>query len=247
MRVYLSSTSNLGDFLNGFPVLAGLYKQHGKLDLTIKQDLNKFRGIKEFLNYQDIFSSVEFDSDVFMYGNVINLSSWTREEQSNPNRPIETCRYENWLRDNYPSLEFEVDDSIEIKVPELDIEIEDAYYCGDRWDAPGTDDRRASAVLAHLKEFKFLSYENPLLTNAYIIKNLKKPFITNFTGVAVLADLLNVPSYIVWKPEDWSPEFRKGDNSYWDNGKDINQVFQKHFYLDRKSKLVHNDELESLL
>jgi hypothetical protein len=247
MRVYLSCTANLGDFLNSFPVLSGLHKQYGKFDFVIKDGLKKFRGIKEFLVNQDMFSSVEFDTDVFMYGNVINLSSWTREDQNNPNRPIETCRYENWLRDNYPNLQFEVDDDVQILVPEMDIEIEDTYYCGDRWDAPDIDTRRKSSVLAHLNEFKFLSYENSLSTNAYIIKNLKKPFITNFTGVAVLADLLNVPSYVVWKAEDWNPEFRKGDNCYWDNGKDINKVFQKHFYGNRKSKLVHNDELESLL
>jgi hypothetical protein len=88
---------------------------------------------------------------------------------------------------------------------------------------------------------------NTLTENAYIIKNLKKPFITNFTGVGMLADLCNVPLYCVWKAEDWKPEHRVGNDVSWDNGKNINQVFEKHFYLNRKAKLVHASELEGLL
>jgi hypothetical protein len=246
MKLYLNCTANLGDFLNSLPVLSGLSKELGKFDLIVKGDTKKFKGFKEFLMYQDLFTSVEFDDEIFLYGDMIQLSSWTREDKDDPNRPIETCRYENWILDNYRIL-FKVDDEFEIKVPELNIEIEDVYYCGDRWNIPGIDSRRKSEVLSHLEGMKFLDYNEPLLTNAYIIKNLKKPFITNFTGVAVLADLLNVPSYVVWKAEDWDPEFRVGDNCYWDNGKDINKVFEKHFYLNRKSKLVHASELPNLL
>ena len=85
------------------------------------------------------------------------------------------------------------------------------------------------------------------MENAYIIKNLKKPFITNFTGVGMLADLCNVPLYCVWKAEDWKPEFRNGNDVNWDDGKNIQEVFEKHFYLNRKSKLVHANELKDLL
>jgi len=247
MKVFLYGTECLGDFLNGLPILSGLNKSFGKYDLCIRNGMRKFNGIKEFLEYQDLFSSVSFEDEVFLYGNIIKLSSWPiREDKLDPNRPIETCRYENWLNDHY-QIEFKVDDNFVIKVPELNIVIDDVYYCGDRWDIPGIDDRRKTKVLSHLKGMKFLDYKDSLLTNSYIIKNLKKPFITNLTGVAVLADLLNVPTYIVWKAEDFKPEFRNGDNCSWDNGKDINKVFEKHFYLNRKSKLVHSKDLENLL
>ena len=86
-----------------------------------------------------------------------------------------------------------------------------------------------------------------MLENAYILKHLKKPFITNFTGIGMLADLCDVPLYCVWKAEDWKTEHRVGNDVSWDNGKNINQVFEKHFYLNRKGKLVHASELESLL
>lgn len=246
MKVYLNCTSNLGDFLNAMPVLSGLSKEIGKFDFIIKGEMRKFNGLKEFLMYQDLFSSVEFDDEVFLYGQFIQLSSWTREDKEDVNRPIETCRYENWINDNYRIL-FQVDDDFIVKTPEYDIEVKDTYYVGDRWAVGNIDDRRETHVLSHLTNCEFIDFNRPMLENAYIIKNLKKPFITNFTGVGMLADLCNVPLYCVWKAEDWKPEFRNGDDVNWDGGKDIQKVFEKHFYLNRKAKLVHAKDLPALL
>jgi hypothetical protein len=246
MKIYLNGTANLGDFLNGLPVLSGISKSYGKFDLIIKHEMRKFNGIKEFLVYQDIFSSVEFDDDLFFTG-ATHMSSWPiREDKNNLWRPIETCRYENFMKDNH-HMKFQVDDDFTVKTPEYDITVKDAYYVGDRWAVGDIDNRRETHVLSHLKDCEFIDFDRTMLENAYIIKNLKKPFITNFTGVGMLADLCNVPLYCVWKAEDWKPEFRVGDDVSWDDGKDINKVFEKHFYLDRKAKLVHAKDLESLL
>ena len=246
MKIYLSGTANLGDFLNGLPVMSGISKMYGKYDLIIKHEMKKFKGLKEFLMYQDLFVSVEFDDDIFFSGTT-NMSSWpARENKNNKNRPIETCRYENFMKDNY-HMKFEVDDNFIVKTPEYDIEIKDEYYVGDRWDIGNIDTRRETYVLSHLRGCEFIDFNRPMLENAYIIKNLKKPFITNFTGVGMLADLCNVPLYCVWKAEDWKPEFRIGDDVSWDDGKNIDKVFEKHFYLNRKAKLVHANKLESLL
>jgi hypothetical protein len=246
MKIYLNGTANLGDFLNGLPVLSGISKSYGKFDLIIKHEMKKFKELKEFLMYQDIFSSVEFDADIYFMG-AIPMSSWPiREDKGDPNRPIETCRYENLMKDNH-KMTFRVDDDFTVKTPEYDIVVKDAYYVGDRWSVGDIDSRRETHVLSHLKDCEFIDFERPMLENAYIIKNLKKPFITNFTGVGMLADLCNVPLYCVWKAEDWKPEFRVGDNVSWDDGKDIDKVFEKHFYLNRKAKLVHANELQKLL
>jgi len=244
MKIYVTGTANLGDFLNSMPVLSGVSKSYDKYSLIIKGSMKKFKGIKEFLMYQDLFTDVEFDDDIIPYGDMVQLSSWpSRETKGDPNRPIETCRYENWLRDKY-DLMFEVDDNFIVKTPEYDIEVKDAYYVGDRWAVGEIDTRRETHILSHLKDCEFIDFNNTMLENAYIIKNLKKPFITNFTGVGMLADLCNVPLYCVWKAEDWKPEFRVGDNVSWDDGKDINKVFEKHFYLNRQAKLVHAKDLQ---
>jgi hypothetical protein len=244
MKIYLNSTANLGDFLNSMPVLSGLSKQN-ELELIVRNEMKKFKGFEEFLVYQNLFKSVDFDNDIFMYGNITLFSSWTREDQSNSNRPIETCRYENWMRDKYPDIKFEVDDDFEIKFPQFDFVVRsDVPYVGDRWNINDIDSRRESNVLTHLSKYEFIDYNKDLLENCYTIKKSPKPFITNLTGVAVLADLLNKEQLVVWKQEDFKPEFRKGDNIDWDNGKDINKVFAKHFYGNRKSKLVHANDLQ---
>ena len=246
MRIYLNGTANLGDFLNGLPVMSGISKAYGKYELTIKKEMKKFKGFKEFLMFQDLFTDVNFDDEVFMYGDIITMSSWPiREDKNDPNRPIETCRYENFMKDNY-GMEFEVDDKFIALTPEYDIEVKDKYYVGDRWAVGEIDARRETHILSHLINCEFIDFDRPMLENAYIIKNLTKPFITNFTGVGMLADLLNKELYCVWKAEDWKPEFRVGNDVSWDNGKNIDQVFEKHFYLNRKAKLIHASKLESL-
>lgn len=246
MRLYLNSTPNLGDFVQVLPVLSGIVKKYGKIDFIVRHEMKKFKGLKEFLMYQDLFTDVNFDSDVFVYGQIMVISSWTREDKNDPNRPIETCRYENWMKDHY-RLEFDVNDDFEIKFPECDVEVKDTYYVGDRWNHADIDARRETNVLSYLNQFEFIDYNNDILTNCYIIKNSKKPFITNFTGIGMIADLLNKECYVVWKAEDWKEEFRNGDDVSWDNGKGIEKIFEKHFYLNRKAKLVHAKDLEKLL
>jgi hypothetical protein len=34
MKIHLNGTANLGDFLNGLPVLSGISKTYGKYDLS---------------------------------------------------------------------------------------------------------------------------------------------------------------------------------------------------------------------
>ena len=241
MNLYLKSTANLGDFLNVMPVLSGLSIANGNVSIIIRKEMRKFRGIKEFLLYQGIFKDVNFDDEVFFSG-VTELSSWTREDQNNPNRPIETCRYENWLKDR--GFDFEVDDTFKIRYPDLNKLVDQSkHFVGDRWDAGDIDTRRATKVLSHMSDCIFIDYTRDLLENCYYIAESNKPFITNLTGISVLGDLLNKEQWIVWKSEDWNPEFRNGKDINWDNGKNIDAVFKKHFYTDRKSKLIHSDDL----
>lgn len=247
MKIYLNCTANLGDFVQSLPVLSGVYQQYGPIEFYIRHEMRKFRGLREFLMYQGLFSGVYFDDEELEVQPPIHiLSSWTREDRGAPARPIETCRYENWLKDNY-RLRFDVDDQFQIQYPQCDIELRDTYYVGDRWWTPDIDARREVNVLSYLSEYEFLDYNNDILTNCYIIKESQRPFITNFTGVGMIADLLNKECYVVWRAEDWKPEFRRGRDISWDNGKNIQLIFEKHFYLDRKAQLVHADDLRARL
>jgi hypothetical protein len=239
MKIYLSCTSNLGDFLNALPVLSGIYKEWGdkeQIHFLMRPEMRKFKGIKEFLMYQDIFHKVDFLDDIFVYGDIIELSSWTREDKSNPNRPIETCRYENWLKDRYDRLTFEVDDNFILKVnPFEKLSVSRRPYIGDRW-AKGVDERRPSWVLSHLKEqgdVMYLNYENTLMENAFCIFSSDRPFISTFTGASTIADLMNKKQIVLW-----------GDDiRNWDN-KPIEYSFEKHFYKNRNSKLMYVGDFE---
>ena len=235
MHIYLSCTANLGDFLNAMPVLSGIYNSYGPIDFIIRDDMRKFNGIKEFLMYQNIFNSVNFANEIYLYGvDIINLSSWTREDKGASIRPIETCRYENWIRDHY-NFNFEVDDNFILKVQDLGWAVDDdIQFAGDRWSGPDIDLRRKTGTLAHLPGLTFLNYNEPLMINAYLIKNSKKPFISTFTGISVIADLLNVEQIVLY-----------GDDLIdWDN-KPIQYSFEKHYYANRKSKLMYIGDYKS--
>ena len=65
----------------------------------------------------------------------------------------------------------------------------------------------------------FLDYNNTLMTNAYLIKNSPLPFVSTFTGISNVADLLNHQQMVLWGE----------DIRDWDN-KPIEQSFEKHFY-----------------
>ncbi len=253
MIIYLNCTANLGDFVQSLPVISGIVKENGKVTFIIRHEMKKFNGIKQFLMYQDLFDEVCFDDEVqHLNGQqAIILSSWTREDKNHPDRPIETCRYENWMRDRFPQIKFEVDDSFVLKFPDYFYKLdENKYVVGDRWNGPEIDTRRKTNVLSFLEDeskFFFLDYNKTLLENCYIIASSNKPFITNFTGIGMIGDLLNKECFVVWSAEDWNPEFRKGNDVIWDNGKNIEKVFEKHFYLSRKAKLVHKTDLKNLL
>jgi hypothetical protein len=247
MNLSLDCTSNLGDFLNVMPVLSGLSKAHGPITFTIRDDMAKFAGIKDFLMFQGIFDEVRFISESHGKDRGIPISSWTREDKNNFLRPTETCRYENWIRDHFPTIQFKVDDDFEIKAPiYVDVPIKSGFYAGDRWHHR-TDARRRENIISHLDGCHFLDFSQPLLVNAYIIKNSTKPFVSCFTGVGILSDLMNKETYIVWKPEDFNEEFRRGEDDIWWDNKNINQVFQKHYYGDRKSKLIHARDASKFL
>ena len=237
MIINLNCTANLGDFMNAFPVLSGLAKRE-KIKLVIRNEMRKFNGIKEFLMYQDIFDEVSFEDEVFVSGNIVVLSSWTRMDRNDPNRPIETCRYENWLHDQY-NLDFEVDDDVEIKIfTQFVDDLTNKVIIGDRWNHTTVDNRRNTNVIENgvspdSSKVHYLDYTKPLMYNLNIIKNNPNPFITTFTGIGIIADLMNKETIVGWDE----------DMRTWD-GHPVEFDFARHYYGNRKSKLVHVKDIK---
>jgi hypothetical protein len=232
MLLQINCTANLGDFANALPVISGISKYiNDPVDLIIRGEMKKFVGIKELLLFQPCIKSVEFDDDVFFNG-AMNLSSWTRIDQNDKNRPVETCRYENWVNDNYKMM-FEVDDDFQLLVKDEPMEFIDLYIIGDRWNHATIDTRRKTQVVRDgvnpdKSKVHYLDYSKPIMENLNIIRYSYKPFITTFTGVGILADLMNKETIVCWDE----------DMRMWD-GQPVEYDFKRHYYGNRKSKLVH--------
>jgi hypothetical protein len=225
--------------MNAMPVLSGLSKLNGKFQLIIREEMRKFVGIKEFLMYQDLFSEVLFQNEAFIYGEIVTLSSWTREDRTASNRPIETCRYETHMRDNYPAIQFEVDDDFEIKVFPMFVDgLTNRYIVGDRWLHESIDTRRnvkvvEDGVKPDPEKVTYLDYTKSIMHNCNVIKNSPNPFITTFTGIGIIADLMNKETIVCWDE----------DMRMWD-GRPVEYDFERHYYGNRKSKLVYVKDVE---
>ena len=234
MLIHISCTANLGDFANALPVISGLSLSDGgrPVDLVIRGEMRKFVGIKELLLQQPCINLVEFDDEVFFNG-AMNLSSWTRMDQNDPNRPIETCRYENWVRDHY-QINFQVDDNFELMIEDVPYEdFSNKYIIGDRWNHHTIDTRRKTQVVRDgvdpdSDKVEYLDYSKSLMHNLNLIKYSAKPFISTFTGIGILADLMNKETIVCWDE----------DMRMWD-GHPVEFDFKRHYYGNRKSKLVY--------
>lgn len=228
---------NLGDFAHCLPTLSGIYKKFDqKLSFSICDRLQRFVGIKEFLLQQDMFAEVWFFHErKFNNMNCILIDD-TGNEDGDANSPIAVRRYTNYLNHIY-KLNIESDDDFELKIPKLDIDYcNDMLIVGDRWsskDAPDVDIRRYSNLIESSEiipkeKAHYLDYKKDLIYNCSLIKYNKSPFITTFTGVGVLADLMKKDCYILWDEDmrDWQ-------------GWGVELCHKIHFYQNRKSKLVY--------
>ena len=241
MKVKIDCTANLGDFCNALPVISGISKYvNQKIHLIIRPEMRKFNGIKEFLKYQPMIEEVDYSDDLLTFGDIMTISSWTRMDQENPNRPVETCRYENWVNDNYRML-LEVDDNFEIQVEPMLVDyVRDKTIIGDRWSAkqdPSIDTRRFTNVVESganpdPSKVHYLDYSKPIMYNLNLIKYNPNPFITTFTGIGIIADLMYKETIVCWDE----------DMRTWD-GHPVEFDFIRHYYGNRNSKLVYVKDL----
>lgn len=235
---------NLGDFANCLPALSGLYNHTGhQISLVICDRLKRFNGIKDLLLYQEMIYDVNFMSDRSLPENFIIIDDIV-EDTDEISNPLIAYRFANFI--NKYGLNINVDNDFELHVPYF-YQIEhfsDKILVGDRWapsDAPDVDDRRKSNILKNSGIFEgdnniFLDYTDNLVYNCSMIKYNHNPFYTTFTGIAVLSDLMNKETIVLWDDEikNWQ-------------GDDIETVFERHFDRNRKSTLKNINEYEQSL
>jgi hypothetical protein len=231
---------NLGDFANCLPALSGFYKKFNvKISLSICDRLQRFKGIKDLLLQQEMFYEVNFMCESNIPSNYILIDD-TGSDEKTENTPLATARYANFIKQKY-NLIFEVDEDFDLNVPRIDMPyFEDHILVGDRWsasEAPDVDARRYSHMIQQSgkldkKQTLYLDYTKDLLYNCSLIKYNPNVFVTTFTGIGILADLMNKNQYITWGE----------DVRNWDN-KPIQYSFDLHYFKNRSSKLIHINDL----
>jgi hypothetical protein len=229
--------SNLGDFSHCLPALSGLYKSTGhKISFVICDRLQRFRGIKELFLAQEMFAEVSFlHEQKFNHEKYILI-----DDQGHEGDCVGSCiithRYANFIKQNY-KIDFNVDESFELYVPKFDIDYhQDKIIIGDRWspkDAYDVDDRRSSYAIHSSGKIAencsfYLDYTKDLLHNCSLIKYNKNLFVSTFTGISILADLMTKEQIVLWSD----------DLINWDN-KPITHSFELHYFQNRKSRLQY--------
>lgn len=234
IRIFMAMSGNLGDTLNVMPVLSGIHKSTGhKVSLVVRNKMKMFNGFKEFMEMQDCIAALKFESDVTI-DDTYQLLSLTDNLKPDPVIPLETLRLEQDFKSKY-NLEFELDNSFMFNVPEVE-PITNKYLVGDRMVHPDMDQRRPMGVLEASGKFPldkchFLDYNNTIAYNAGLVYASPHPLLTTFTGISIIGDLLNKETLVLW--DDTLKD--------WDN-KHISYSYNKHFYRDRKSVLMHIDK-----
>lgn len=243
-NLYCPNVLNLGDFLNCMPVVSGLYKTWNEpLKFVVPDSMKIIKGFREFMEYQPMFDSVYFRSEILnMDESKYTIITYSKEEfrglTERPNRPIETNRHREFLNVYYPELEFEVDDDFYFMVDDLDLSSVPDYtpekiIVADRW-SKVTDTRRNHSIFANNSKFQdknnyyFFDYENlSLMQVAKMFYDAEFPNYVTFTGSGMLADLIeNTSNRVCW------------DDSmiYWNNAP-IEYSYWKHFYANRSNTL----------
>ena len=225
-------SGNVGDTLNVMPVLSGIYKSTGHaISLVVRDKMKMFNGLRELMLMQDCISGFRFESDVRL-DSTFNTLSLVDNFTQHATRPWETVRLEEYFRKHY-NIDFEVDDNFELAVPEVSLGESNKILVGDRMSHKDMDQRREFNVLKAsgklpVERCHYLNYNLPMPIVAGMIKQSRYPFITTFTGVSTIADLLKKETIVIWNDS----------LKNWDN-KPIEYSFNKHFYRNRKSRLVY--------
>jgi hypothetical protein len=237
ITIYSPRIQNLGDFSHCLPALSGFVKTYGKVSFGICPRMKRFKGLIDMLMYQGLFTDVFFMDERNNVDQYIIIDD-SGSDNGNTGESLVSRRFYNFIRKHYPELPFDFDSEFELKVPDsvYTDHLSNRVIVGDRWspsDAPDVDDRRASNITQPYDEFKspeyfYLDYSNDLITNLSIIKYNSKSFITTFTGIGILADLMNKETVVLWDD----------DMRMW-QGKPVTDDYRLHYWTNRKSKLQY--------
>lgn len=235
ITVYSPRIHNLGDFMHCLPTLSGLHKKYEeKISFGICNRLERFKGIKELLLCQDMFEEVKFMHEIEQGQERYVVLDDTGDDRGDENSPTCVRKFHNFIIDNY-NIDYELDNDFILKT-DNSVSLSEKIIVGDRWspnDAPDVDIRRKSNLIESSgilpkEDCYYLDYTKELMYNCNLIKNNPNPFITTFTGIGIVADLMKKETIILWDE----------DMRNW-QGWGVEKDYAMHYYKDRNSKLIY--------
>jgi len=238
MKLFLPHSGNLGDTSAILPSISGHYKDTGrKITLILREKMRQFVGLQELYEAQPGIKKVYFETDGIEPNISICLSN---EFVKIDHRPVENNRYAiNFSRIFNTSC----DDDFELVIPEkyrgLKFpETEDKQIACDRVEFGSCDKRRKFNILNEFKdELFFIDVAKPLGYNLALIKDSPDYILGTFTGIAVLVDLMWKEQILIYP----------NDLIHWDGSKSKQELFERHFYTNRRSEwMIMEDYLREI-
>jgi hypothetical protein len=206
-----------------------------KLDFTIPVDFNeKFPTLREFLEHQPMFNSVAFSNERDYQGIQIHAFRRKIEKPYDMSMPGETYRaQQNAELDN--NIGIIVDNNFEFVVPELNLDWDISKdLVGERSHHSRRHQRKEYFLgpSGHFNNCLFLDYKDSILINAWKVKKCQGVFISTFTGISIMADLMKKNHVVAWDQESVDDCLLDGQNCT------VEKMFNRHYYEDRNAQLI---------
>lgn len=237
MFVSIIAGSHLGDFFNILPVVGGVYKMNNKepIDFVIPVEFNeKFPSLREFLLHQPMFKSVSFSNETQYQGLLIHGYRLKFDKPYPMAIPGETYRAKRNVETDY-RIEIKVDEDFELIVPDLNLDFDTTKnLVGERSQHSRRHQRKEYFLKpsGYFDDCLFLDYNDSMTVNAWKIKNCQGVFISTFTGISVMADLMKKRHVVAWDQE--SVDDCLLDGTSWT----VEKMYDRHYFRDRKGQLL---------
>jgi hypothetical protein len=215
----------IGDFLNILPFLSHYTKVKGeKANLALEPGMQKFAGLKQFLEYQDFINAVTFDAPIA--DSELNLGIYcTLENRFNittfPRRTLGTAMLAGYT---------EIDHALTLRFPKVEVaeDVSQKIIVADRWSS------RVMEKSGQFRgpEFYWLDYGKDIIYNLNLISQSKLPVYSTFTGIPILLNLCRIPVKVIY--------YEDLVNYY---GQHVTHFHIDHHFLDRDIELIWYKDL----
>ena len=241
MKVSVIAGSHLGDFFNILPVISKIYKTwHEPIDFVMPRVFKeKFITLREFLEYQPMFNSVAFDDEKPYHGLQIHGYRRIIDPPEYVGYPDATWRAVVSIGIDH-FIHIDPDNEFTLLSPEFEDEIDHSKpLIGERSNHSPEASFRDVFYIKRSGKFdscNFLDYNDSISYNAWRIRRCTNIFISTFTGVSVMADLLRARHLVLADPSVYKqfPKFTAACQG----------MLDRHYYRDRGSRIIDIEDFE---